>query len=152
MTQLTMFDYTDDFTTFVVEFFEGVARRAPPRVELTFQGKTLGVWDRRNRTYTIRRDPKKHFFRKFQSYGVSEAILKGLRAQGVRAVILMEHGRSGDIRYGTHIQRFFNSKLHIRNESYPYEHQLHLALKDWKVLTGRWKLEDVWNRDGKEDL
>ncbi len=133
-------DYNSDFDGLIQHFFENVARYGPPRIELNFEGKNFGVWDRRNDTYTIHRDPKKHFFKRWQSYGVSEAILKGLRQQNVRAVILEERGVTGVIRLGVSIQRFFNSGLRHRNEEYPFEVQCHVRLKDWGPITGRWKM------------
>lgn len=137
----TLDAFPTEFDEQISRFFTNAVRYGPPKMELMFHGLSFGLWDRTNRIYEIRRNMQEHFFRMWQSYGVSEAILRGLRGQNVEAVRLVEKGKTGTQTYVVNINKFFHLGLRHVNEVWPNEPQLHVPLREWSPLTGRWKLK-----------
>ena len=142
--QPTIDDYSrSEFNERVKAFFEQAAKSPHGRLDVQWGGQELGVWEKGTRKYIIFRRPEAHFFRKTQSYGISEIILVGLRSQGVQSVELVERGKTGARRYVANIELFFNAGIKHKNENSPHELQIHLPLRLWTPTTSRWKPSDT---------
>ncbi len=134
-----------NFDDAVAEAFRRAVEQGLPNLVLRWNGKPFGTVSFVKKKYYVHRVPSVHFFRKFQGYGISRAILEQLQLYGIETVSLFEVGRTGTRRYGIRVERFFNRKplLEHRNELEPKEWQLFVKLDEMTPETGRWKETDI---------
>jgi len=82
--------------------------------------KKVGYIDVNEKTYVTRRNPARHFFRKFNGYAISYNILKTCRDKGVTCVIIQLAGRN---RLKSFLCDWFK-----HGEEYVYQAQMQLVL------------------------
>ena len=93
------------------------------------EGKAIG--ELLGKGFFTSRVPSIHFYRKFQGYPISKAVIINLKANGCVSIFINEHTLNGNRRWRANIEQYIHGK---EFEEAGFDKQLIVPLKELELM------------------